>query len=118
MGTSLKWVSERLGHASVEVTANWYSWALPSGDRSVADRLDSALVIKTTDVVTDEADPKKVAVGESRKRVVTKKVDLGDQSTMPSPQVVVGTGADGGGRTHDLLITKPIRANLSQPQAT
>lgn len=55
MGTSLKWVSEELGHASVEVTANWYSWALPTADRSIADRLDSALASRSETAIGEGA---------------------------------------------------------------
>ena len=64
LGTSLKCLSEPLRHASVGATANWCSWAPPSGVRSVADRLAAALGTNTIDLVA--ARMEKVAVGEPK----------------------------------------------------
>jgi integrase len=40
-GASLTWVARQLGHSSPQTTLDWYSWALPSGDKSLAALLDS-----------------------------------------------------------------------------
>ena len=40
-GAPLVWVSNQLGHSSLQVTLDWYSWAVPDASRSAADLLDS-----------------------------------------------------------------------------
>jgi hypothetical protein len=36
----ITWVSQPLGHASVQTTLDYYAWALPQGDNRLASLLD------------------------------------------------------------------------------
>jgi integrase len=39
-GAPITWVSQQLGHASVQTTLDYYAWALPQGDNRLASLLD------------------------------------------------------------------------------
>ena len=67
-GAPLTWASGQLGHSSPQVTLDWYSWALPSGDTRHASLLDATKACE--------------AVAAAGRLVTT-----GDQ---PSPQVGAG----------------------------
>jgi integrase len=40
-GAPLVWVAAQLGHSSPQVTLDWYSWALPQGEKTHANLLDT-----------------------------------------------------------------------------
>jgi integrase len=72
-GAPLPWVSAQLGHSSPQVTLDWYGWALPTGEKSHAARLDAPDEARAplAKVVRERAD------NRHRARVVTS----GDQNS-------------------------------------
>ena len=95
--------------------SNWYSWALPSGDRTVADKLD---VTVNEPSATDEMEQPNVVTAGSRNRVVTNSAVFGDQSRRPTSQLIDNIGAGARARTEDLLITNSIRTHLARLHPT
>ncbi len=83
-GVPISYVSEQLGHESIETTLRWYWWALPRGEVGYLDELDHAIDSATN---CNQNAPKGSRGGAER-RVSAREY-----------------GADGQTRTDDLLST-------------
>jgi hypothetical protein len=59
-------VSAQLGHASPVTTMRWYAAWIPTGDRSLIDRLEAIRLAVTVTDVTDEAPELKSATASER----------------------------------------------------
>ena len=91
-GVPISYVSEQLGHESIETTLRWYWWALPRGEVGYLDELDHVIGSATN---RNQTAPKRH--GEEAERPVS----------------ALGNGADGQTRTDDLLITNQLLYQLS-----
>ncbi len=94
-GADVLWVSEQLGHSSVQVTLDWYWWAIPGLGKSYASLLDGG------GGVSSGHQPE-------RKKVTTPNLSV-DGKPKKRGQVVEDIGADARIRTEDLLITNRRR---------
>jgi integrase len=92
-GESLKYVSEQLGHSSIQITADVYGHLVPGGNRQAVDRLDDG------NILWKHSDLKEQIGGVLETKMLEK--------------VEEKIGATRRSRTGDLLITNQLLCRLS-----